>query len=130
METFKQFSLDERIIIQNELNSRKSFKAIAEQLGKAPSSISREIRRHIEHKESGGYGRQFSDCANRFTCTLENVCKGALPCSRKLCHNCKSCKDFCSVYRKETCKRLAVPPYVCNGCEKRLKCTLERVLKV
>jgi len=59
MSIFKQFSLEERITIQNELNSRTSFKALAEQLGKAPSSISREVRRHVELKESGVYGRQF-----------------------------------------------------------------------
>jgi IS30 family transposase len=128
MEIFKHFSLEERITIQSELNSHKSFKAIAEQLGKAPSSISREVRRHIEQKESGSYGRQFNDCVNRSSCTFENVCQGALPCSRKLCRNCKKCKDFCSAYRKETCQRLAQPPYVCNGCEKRLKCTLEKSL--
>jgi IS30 family transposase len=128
MGTFKQFSLEARITIQNELDSRKSFKAIAEQLGKAPSSISREVRRHIERKESGAYGRQFHDCANRSACTLENVCDGALPCSRKLCRNCKKCKEFCSVYLKETCQRLSNPPYACNGCEKRLKCTLEKSL--
>jgi IS30 family transposase len=126
MEIFKQFSLEERIIIQNELNSRKSFKAIAKQLAKAPSSISREVRRHIEQKESGGYGRQFNDCANRSSCTLEDVCRGVLPCSRKLCRNCKKCKDFCSSYHKETCQRLTKPPYVCNGCENRNKCTLEK----
>jgi IS30 family transposase len=126
MASFKQFSLDDRITIQNELNSRKSLKAIAEQLGKAPSSVSREIRRHIEHKESGGYGRQFNDCGNRHSCTLENVCQGAFPCSRKLCRNCKKCKGFCPAYRKETCQRLSLPPYVCNGCEGRLKCTLEK----
>jgi len=126
--TFKQFSLEERITIQNELNSRASFKALAEQLGKAPSSISREIRRHVELKESGGYGRHFNDCANRSSCTLEDVCQGAFPCSCKLCRNCKKCKDFCSAYRKEICQRLIQPPYVCNGCEKRLKCTLEKSL--
>jgi len=118
--------LEERITIQNELNSRKSFKVIAEQLGKAPSSISREVRRHIEQKESGGYGRQFNDCASRSSCTLENVCQGALPCSRKLCRNCKKCKEYCSAYSKETCHELTKSPYVCNGCEKRLKCTLEK----
>jgi IS30 family transposase len=128
METFKHFSLEERITIQNELNARKSFKAIAEQLSKAPSSISREVRRHIEQKESGSYGRQFNDCVNRFACSLEDICQGAFPCSRKLCRNCKKCKDFCSAYSKETCQRLASPPYVCNGCEKRLKCTLEKSL--
>jgi IS30 family transposase len=126
MKSFKQFSLEERITIQNELNSRKSFKTIAEQLGKATSSISREVRRHIEQKECGGYGRQFNDCANRFSCTLENVCQGAFQCSRKLCRNCKKCKGCCSSYRKETCQRLSQAPYVCNGCEGRLKCTLEK----
>jgi IS30 family transposase len=128
METFKQFLLEERITIQSELNSGKSFKAIAKQLGKAPSSISREIRRHIERKESGSYGRQFNDCFNRASCTLEDVCHGTIPCARKLCRNCKKCKDFCSAYTKETCQRLSKPPYVCNGCEERLKCTLEKSL--
>jgi IS30 family transposase len=126
METFKQFSLEERITIQNELNSCKSFKAIARQLGKVPSSISREVRRHIEQRESGGYGRQFNDCGNRFSCTLENICQGTFPCSRKLCRSCKKCKSFCQAYRKETCQRLSQPPYVCNGCKERLKCTLEK----
>jgi IS30 family transposase len=125
---FKQFSLEERITIQNELNSGTSFKALAEQLGKASSSISREVRRHVELKESGSYGRQFNDCVNRSSCTVKDVCQGAFPCSRKLCRNCKKCKDFCTTYRKETCLRLITPPYVCNGCEKRLKCTLEKSL--
>ena len=128
MGTFKQFTLEERITIQNELNSQTSFKALAEQLCKSPSSISREVRRHVEQKESGGYGRQFNDCANRFSCKLENVCQGSIPCSRKLCHNCKKCKDFCSAYSKETCQRLRQAPYVCNGCENRNKCTLEKSL--
>ena len=128
MGNFSHFSLEERITIQNELNSRKPFKTIAEQLGKAPSSISREIRRHLEQKESGSYGRHFNDCTNRSSCTLENLCQGAFPCSSKLCRNCKRCKDFCSAYLKEACPQLTLPPYVCNGCEKRLKCTLEKSL--
>jgi IS30 family transposase len=128
METFKHFSLEERVTIQNELNSQKSFKAIAEQLGKAPSSISREVKRHIEQKESGSYGRQFNDCVNRSSCSLENVCEGTFPCSRKFCRNCKKCKTFCSAYCKEICDKLTKAPYVCNGCEKRLKCTLEKSL--
>jgi IS30 family transposase len=128
MAAFKHFSLEERTVIQSELNSSKSFKAIAEQLGKSTSSISREIRRHIEQKESGSYGRHFNDCVNRFSCSLENVCQGAFPCSRKLCRNCKKCKTFCSDYRKEICQRLTKAPYVCNGCEERVKCTLEKSL--
>jgi IS30 family transposase len=128
MEAFKHFSLEERIVIQNILDSQTSFKAIAEQLGKAPSSISREVRRHIEQKKTGSYGRKFNDCISRSFCSLENVCKGAFPCSRKLCRNCDKCKAFCSGYRQEICEKLSKVPYVCNGCEKRLKCTLEKSL--
>ena len=32
----------------------------------------------------------------------------------------------CGKYKKETCPRLAKPPYVCNGCDQRCKCTLEK----
>ena len=74
METFKHFTLEERITIQDELNSQKSFKAIAMKLEKAPSSISQEVRKHIEQKKSGSYGRYFNDCVKRFSCTLENIC--------------------------------------------------------
>jgi len=126
MGTFRHFSLEERITIQNELKSGESFKIIAEQLGKAPSSISREVRRHIEQKKSGGYGRKFSDCVNRFSCILENVCKGTFQCARKLCRNCEKCQEFCSDYHKETCQKLLQAPYVCNGCEELRKCTLEK----
>ena len=126
MEVFKHFNLEERIVIQNSLDSQKSFKTIAEQLGKAPSSISREVRRHIEQRKTGGYGRKFNDCINRSSCSLENVCKGEFYCSRKFCRNCDKCKDICPDYRKETCQRLSKVPYVCNGCKKRIKCTLEK----
>ena len=128
MGNFRHFSLEERLTIQNELKSRKSFKSIAEHLGKSPSSISREVRRHIENKESNSYGRSFHDCIYRYSCRLENLCQGDFPCSRKLCRNCERCKIYCSVYRKETCPQLVIPPYVCNGCEKRTKCTLEKSL--
>lgn len=35
---------------------------------------------------------------------------------------------MCPDYEKETCKRLLKPPYVCNGCPERSKCTLEKHL--
>jgi len=127
MEFFKHFSLEERITIQKELDTQKSFKTIADQLGKAPSSISREIRRHVEKGKSGNYGRCFNDCINRLSCSLENVCKGAVPCSRKLCRNCKKCKLYCQSYNKEACTKLKNVPYVCNGCTELSKCTLEKL---
>lgn len=33
---------------------------------------------------------------------------------------------MCPDYQKQLCKRLLKPPYVCNGCESRTACTLEK----
>jgi IS30 family transposase len=39
-----------------------------------------------------------------------------------------TCTSICSDYQNESCPRLSKPPYVCNGCEKRSSCTLEKHL--
>ena len=36
------------------------------------------------------------------------------------------CNSFCSDFREEKCPALSRPPYVCNGCSKRIKCTLKK----
>ena len=36
------------------------------------------------------------------------------------------CNSFCSDFREEKCPALSRPPYVCNGCPKRIKCTLKK----
>lgn len=38
------------------------------------------------------------------------------------------CHKVCKEYKKETCILLKKPPYVCNGCEKRKNCTLEKAI--
>ena len=40
-------TLDERIEIEAALNERKSFKMIARDLGKDPTTISKEVRNHL-----------------------------------------------------------------------------------
>ena len=40
-------TLDERIEIEGSLNERKSFKTIARNLGKDPTTISKEVRNHL-----------------------------------------------------------------------------------
>ena len=43
--TYQQFAIEEREKIQEMLWAKKSYRAIAEELGRAPSSISREVKR-------------------------------------------------------------------------------------
>ena len=101
-----------------------SFKAIARELGKDCTTISKEIRNHLVFKKSGALGKPFNDCALRFDCDIFQVCQPCVNRSGRPCKFCGRCLSFCISYKKETCSRLSKPPYVCNGCEKKRNCTL------
>ena len=45
-------TLSDRIHIEKELNDNASFKEIAKYLCKDPSTISREVRKHISHSQN------------------------------------------------------------------------------
>ncbi|MCX7996079.1 MAG: IS30 family transposase [candidate division WOR-3 bacterium] len=121
----KHLSLSERIKIENLLNLRYSFKAIGRSLEKDCTTISKEVKNHILFKKSGCMGKAFNDCANRYTCSLSSLCV-VNNCGNKLCKFCSRCYLHCTYYSKEPCSILLKPPYVCNGCEKRQRCTLEK----
>lgn len=61
---FKHFTIEDRIQIATALSKGESFRAVAELIGKQPSSVSEEVRRHLVRKQSGGAGRPFNDCIN------------------------------------------------------------------
>ena len=109
----KHLSFDDRLIIEENLFKRTSFKEIGKLVNKNCSSISREIRNHYIVKNIGSVGRKFNDCTQRRTC----------PNRGKNC-NIRNCTE----YEKEICPKLSKPPYVCNGCKNRTKCTLTKHL--
>ena len=74
MNCFSHLSLSDRIRIESSLNSRGSFKKIDDVLGKHPSSISLEIRKHLQRKRTGGAGQCFNDCAKRMGCKRSGLC--------------------------------------------------------
>lgn len=127
----KHLSLSERIMIEQHLNNRKPFRGIGRELSKDPTTIAKEVKNHIYFKNSGAYGRPFNDCLGRNTCIATNIC-GKLGCRKKVCKFCSStsCTSYCIAYQKEVCKSLSKPPYVCNGCEIRRNCTLEKRLYI
>ncbi len=126
MSNFKHLTREERNIIEQRLICRESFKSIARELGKDPTTIAKEIKNHIQFRQMGCYGKMFNDCRHRFDCPVMHLC-GNSRC-RRYCRFCKShiCSSLCHDYQKEICSRLLKPPYVCNGCEAKPSCTLEK----
>ena len=75
----KHLTLDDRIEIQECLSKGMTFKSIAKRIGKSPTTISREVKAHIQSH------------TNSFVTT------------------------------DSTCPLLLKAPFVCNGCEKRIR---------
>ena len=129
MNKFKHLSEDERYKIQYGLDQKKSFKQIAREVGRDCTTVSKEVRSRRIFKQTGAYGSVFNDCQARVGCQASDLC-GDPSCRKKLCKRCpkKECRKLCGDYVKEICQKREKPPSVCNGCEKRNRCTLEKAL--
>jgi IS30 family transposase len=127
MAKYKHLNLSQRIYIEQSLNNRLSFKAIGRELEKSCTTISKEVKNHKHFKKTGSYGKSFNDCIYRLSCTLSGCCDST-SCRHTYCRFCSKCHKVCTSYKKENCLLLNAPPYVCNGCEKRSSCTLEKAI--
>lgn len=121
----KHFTLNERVVIEQSLNERFSFKSIAKTLDKDCTSISKELKKHIVQKKTGSFGRAFNNCIHRFNCSHYYICKNSI-CRHKYCKYCAKCYTVCPDYKEYICPLLLKPPYVCNGCKKLKECTLKK----
>lgn len=123
----KHLNLDDRCKIQLMLDNRESFSSIAAALLKDPTTISKEIRNHLQHHKVGAYHLPYNSCARRFSCQKSHICTECHA-ARKytLCRRCSMCNSLCRDFEKENCSLLLKPPYVCNGCGKRSVCSLEK----
>lgn len=110
------------------LAQQQSFKQIALAVGKNCTSISREVRNHMEFRKTGGYGRPYNACLHRRDCSNRSLCVPCISPKKKHCSHCENCNLNCPDFAQETCRRLKKPPYVCNGCPDRRGCTLEKCL--
>lgn len=129
MNNNKHLNLESRVTIETQLNGRNSFKGIALLLGKDCTTISKEVRKHICFEKNGAYGRAFNDCRLAFCrqCSSKNTCPSCFSPNRA-CWSCGKCISSCTLYEKYICPKLIKPPYVCNGCPERSKCSLEKRL--
>jgi len=123
----KHLTLSQRIMIEQGLNGGKTFTAISKSIGKDPSTISKEVRKHRTIK----YRRDPSKIPG---CSLWKICKRKHICSDchsvKDCRDCSKCRHNCSDYQSKECGKLSNPPYVCNACLSLVSCPYYRWIYV
>ena len=126
----KHLTLASRITIETMLDKGESFKSIGRFLNKDCTTISKEVKNHICFEKIGAYGRAFNDCRLAFLhqCSAQMICRECSFRKGRFCWSCGKCSSSCILYEKYICPRLSKPPYVCNGCPTRNKCSLEKHL--
>ena len=72
----KHLTLSDRIRIEALLEECKSFSQIAAEIGKSPTTISREVLRHrsVVRHYSTEMARKRSECEHFASCTLKGLC--------------------------------------------------------
>lgn len=125
------FKYEERLSLQKLLRDGLSFKHIADQLHKDPSTISREVRKYSVDITTGKPGYSFNACKNRFSCKIKAPVLCGIDCSRKSaytpCRTCR-CNEHCPDFIEEICVIKLHAPYVCNACPSFEKCTLRKTV--
>jgi IS30 family transposase len=124
MSKHKHLTMEDRQRIMQKLNAECSFRKIAKDLGKSPTTISQEVKKNRTVQCSGTHGWSHNPCRHRRNCPERLLC-GKLYCKKMSCAYCKEgCSPRCPSFEREDCPKLEKPPYVCNGCKTRNKCTL------
>lgn len=124
----RHLSSDDCKVIELSLNNGLSFKAIGKMLDKDCTTISKEVRKNYTIKKTGLSGMSFNECINRFECAEYFVCDACTRRNKTKCKLCGLCSAKCSKFEKECCTNLSKPPYVCNNCIRKFKCTLSKHL--
>lgn len=128
MSTRSHLTEDERCTIAAMLDNRQSFSKIGNTIGKSPTTVSREVRAHAVWRKTGCLGQPYNSCKKRFTCKREKLRSCETLYRKTYCRGCRFCNSCCPEFEKQSCDRLSRPPYVCNGCNIKFRCTLEKHL--
>ena len=126
--TQKHMTLDQRIMIEKGLDQGSSFRSIALQLGKDPTTISREIKKHRIFREHNHFNESKNKCALVNDCKKRNICKTYAPVCKRMCKLCNHCNSHCDDFtaRSYHCAKLDKAPFVCNPCKKKSGCRLDK----
>ena len=89
--TQKHMTLDDRISIEKGLDQHLSLRSIALQLGKNPTTISKEIKKHRSFQEHNRFNEPANKCALAKDCKKKNICGTYAPVCKRMCRSCNHC---------------------------------------
>lgn len=118
---------DNRVVIEKGLDNSEPMSTIAEKIGKDPTTVAKEIKKHRVFQEHNKFNEPARRCALAKDCHRKNVCSNELFCKRE-CKRCPRCHNFCKDYQPFDyhCPKTDKAPFVCNGCKKKSGCRLDK----
>ena len=123
----KHFTLDDRSALQAGLDQKKSFRAIAKELHKDPSTLAKEVKLNRTAYGRCFYTNSFGNlCKYARLCKKTNLCHNRAKCKASLCCRCRIhdrrriCPDF--VKFDHICPATEKAPFVRNSCSKFNRC--------
>ena len=121
-------TMDDRVVIEKGLDQKRSLRSIAAQLGKDPTTISKEIKKHRSFHEHNHFNEPRNKCALAKDCRKKNICGTYAPICKKMCRLCNHCNSHCEEFtpRSYHCAQLDKAPFVCNACSKKSGCRLDK----
>ena len=78
----KHMNQDNRVVIEKRLDTSTPLSAIAAELGKDPTTISKEIKKHRSFQKHNAFNEPAFRCAIAKDCHRKNVCNTELFCNR------------------------------------------------
>jgi IS30 family transposase len=125
--SYSRITSSERSKIEEMINEGLTLQQIAENLAKAPTSISREVKRNkvkLSRVSKSKFMR--NPCEKRAVCKKTNLCN--VRWCKRLCAKCEHvfCHDRCDEFVAWLCYRALRWPYVCNRCKWYSTCPCER----
>ena len=119
MSNYNRITFKERVRIEAGIYAQKSFRQIAEELGRSTSSITREVKQNrIIVKSPYAFG---TDCVYPPNCRKTGLC-GDEYCTKR-CWTCTEhdCTQYCDRCVTHTCKKTEKAPFVCDSCSEKSK---------
>lgn len=124
----KHMNQDNRVVIEKGLDAGRSMSAIATELGKDPTTISKEIKKHRIFQKHNTYNEKPNRCALAKDCHRKNLCNVYAPVCKRECRNCPQCHNHCPDFKPFDyhCPLTDKAPFVCNSCKKKSGCRLDK----
>ena len=121
----KHLTFDDRLAIQAGLQQGLKVAQIAKRIGKDRSTVGREIKTHRRLVASS----KGNSCVHHAACTKVPGCRPGCIRGKRQCQSaCGGCIENCPDYQEEFCAEYERSPFVCNACDKRMRCRLRRML--